>query len=85
MTWFVEYSNAVCFSKNGGCFGGGRCAISLENIDRTVEMDGLSLADSCTHNSPTCMNLDISSWKHASAIDSSISSSMLCLHHSVQA
>ena len=72
-------------SVNAGCFGGGRCAISLQIIPTTVEMDGLSLANSCTHNSPTCMHLNISSWKHASNILPSINVFMLSSFHNFHA
>lgn len=36
---------------NAGCFGGGRL-ISLFNIKTMVDIVGLSIASSCTHNSP---------------------------------
>ena len=41
--------------KNAGCFGVGSGILSLPSIEITSDIVGLSVAPSCTHNSPTCI------------------------------
>lgn len=43
--------------KNPGSFGFGRKAPSVPNIETTDGIVGLSDANFCTHNNPTCMHL----------------------------
>lgn len=46
-------SSAVILMKNAGCFGAGRERDSLASMETTSGIAGLSVAWSCTHNSPT--------------------------------
>ena len=70
---------------NADFFGGGRLIISLLSIETTTDTIGLSLANSWTHNSPTCMHLKISVSKQGSYIIGSINVTMLSAFHNFQA
>ena len=78
-------SKAICLSVNAGCFGWGRSTISLLSIEITTDMVGLSFANSCTHNKPTCTHLKISNSKHGSDIIGSINATMLSAFHNFHA
>ena len=85
LRWEDLVSKAICLSINAGCFGWGRSTISLLSMEITTDTIGLSLANSCTHNRPTCMHLKISIWKHGSDMNGSIKATMLPAFHNFHA
>lgn len=51
-----EYDSASSLPvKNAGCFAIGSDILPLPSIEITSDIVGLSVAPSCTHNSPTCI------------------------------
>lgn len=58
--WVDPVAELFHFSTKTGLWGGGMSSISRLSIERTVWMVGLSLANSCTHNSPIWMHRIIS-------------------------
>lgn len=95
VTWFVEeLSSVICDDPvsvytwrvtKAGAFGLGRLIISPTSIDMITEVFGLSLANVCTHNNPTCIHLRISSWLSGLDIDGWISKMIEFSFHNFQA
>ena len=83
--WPGSMFEGFCLSVNAGCFGVGKSRISLLSIEIIVDIVGLSLANSCTHSSPTCMHLNISIWKHGSHIVGSNKAIILSSFHNFHA
>ena len=83
--WDNFLSKRIFLSVNADCFGRGRSRISLLSTEITTDTVGLSLANSCTHNRPTCMHLKISISKHGSYTIVSIKAIMLFAFHSFHA
>ena len=78
-------SNAINFSVNAGFVGGGRLPISLLSMETTTDTVGLSWANSCTHNNPTCMHLKISISKQGLYIMGFINAIALSAFHNFHA
>lgn len=94
MTWLAEQGLVededptwewVHRSVNPGCSGACRSTISLLSIDRTVDIFGLFMGNSCTHNNPMCKLLVISVPKSPLDILVSINSAALSSFHSFHA
>ena len=83
--WVSSIFEAICLSMKAGCFGVGRSKISLLSIEIIVDTFGLSLANSCTHSSPTCIHFEMSIWKHGSHIVGSTKAIMLSSFHNFHA
>ena len=93
VTWFTlhdlsclldeSFSKRFLPKQKPGCFGWANEAFSLLSINTTVDMDGLSSACSCAHNSPKCMVRAISYGEYKSLTAGSISSSPLPSLHSL--
>lgn len=81
LCWEEPACGAICLSVNAGCFGRGRSIVSLLSMKITTETVDLSLTNSCTHSSPTCMHLKISISKQGSRIIGSINATMLSAFH----
>ena len=62
-----------------------RSTISLLSMEITTDIIGLSLANSCTHNKPTCMHLNISISQYGSYIIGPIKAIMLFAFHNFHA
>ena len=83
--WAGSVYEAISLSMNASCFGVGRYAISLLSIEIIVDTIGLSLVESYTHNSPTCMHLNISIWKLGSHIAGSTKAILFSSFHNFHA
>ena len=88
LDWFSDLPHISTFGvlicmKNAGFFGIGRVMVSFLSMETTSDMEGLSIALSCTHKRPTCMHLITSlRSQDSSNVGSSISKTVPSCHSS---
>ena len=85
LRWEESVFDAICLSMKAGFIGRGGSTISLLSMETTSDTVGRSWANSCTHNSPTCMHLKISISKQGSYIIASINAIALSMFHNFHA